>query len=280
MVYYGYRRKRSARRPKRRVRAKRTGLGVKAVKRIAQQVADSGRETKMVNYIVDDFRLASYNIGTFGGSANSLTRLCCTPNTYTNTPATQLSIPSGTGSDERIGNKIEMTGGKIRIMFNAAQQDTIYNPAPQPQIVQVYVGYDKTQAHGIPLANFPDFYMNRDTAVAPTGTLIDTFRTVNTSRYVICYKRTVKIGMANYQGSNNNPAFNYWANNDFKYSARVNIDFTKRMIKSVKYSDQGETIPTGRQLWCWFMVVNPYGAVGVGRPIKVNAECINTYQDA
>lgn len=279
MPVYAKRTKRT-KRGKRGVRGKRSGLGVKAVRAIAKQVAESGRETKMVNYVVSDFQLAAYNVGTFGGSGNSLTRLCVTPQNYTNTPATALTIPSGSGSDERVGNHIEMTGGRLRLMFNGAVQDSIFNPAPAPQIVQVYIGYDKTQPHGIPLANFPDFYMLRDTAVSPTGTILDTFRTVNSNRYVVCYKRTVKVGMASYEGANNNPAYQYWANNDFKYSARVNIDFTKRMLKHVKYSDQSENVPTGRQLWCWIMICNPYGQTGVGRPIKVNAECVNTYKDA
>lgn len=66
MVYNGYRRKRSVRRPKRGVRGKRSGLGVKAVRNIAKEVAKEGRETKTRQYDFLNFPLAAYNVGTSG----------------------------------------------------------------------------------------------------------------------------------------------------------------------------------------------------------------------
>lgn len=280
MVYNGYRRKRGGRRPKRRVYRKRGGLGVKAVRTIAKEVAKEGRETKFKQYDFLNYSLAAYNVGALGGSANSLTRICLTPQNYTNTPASALTIPVGAGSDERIGNKIEMCGGELRMMFNAAPYDATNNPQPEPQIVQVFIGYDKTQAHGIPLANFPDLYTFNDLAISPTGQILDTFRKINTARYVICYRRTVKIGYSGYTGANNQSGQQYFENNDFKYSRKVSIDFTKRMLKNVKFSEDADLVPNGRQLWAWFQVINPYGATGVGRPIELHAECVNKFKDA
>lgn len=280
MPAYATRRGKRTRGGKRRVRGRRGGLGVKAVREIAKQVANEGRETKFKQYDFINFPLASYNVGSYLGSANSFTRMCLTPQNYTNNPGTALTIPVGAGSDERVGNKISMVGGTVRMMFNAAPYDAVQNAAPQPQIITIFVGYDKTQAHGIPLANFPDFYTANDLAISPTGTILDTFRKVNTNRYVICYKRTIKIGNANYEGANNQSGQNYFANNDFKYSQKCTIDFTKRMIKNVKYSEDADMVPNGRQLWMWFAVTNPYGSVGVGRPIELHAECVNKYHDA
>lgn len=117
-------------------------------------------------------------------------------------------------------------------------------------------------------------------AISPTGQILDTFRKVNTARYVICYRRTVKIGYSGYTGANNQSAQNFFENNDFKYSRKVSIDFTKRMLKNVRFSEDADLVPNGRQLWAWFQVINPYGATGVGRPIELHAECVNKFKDA
>ncbi len=281
MVYNGYRRKRTGRVPKRKVYRKRRGLGVKSVKNIARQVAREGREKKRVAFQFFNFALSPYGIGTQNGSINSLTRLPLTPQNYTNTPATLLQIPQGTGSDDRIGNKIRMVSGKLRIMMNPTAQDTTFNTNPIPYIVTVFVGYDKTQAHGIPLSNFPDFYMVGDLAVAPQGNILDTFRKVNTSRYVICYKRTAKIGYSIFSGFGQNQAAQNYANNDFSYTKKMTIDFTKRMLKNVKFTDSSDLVPCGRQLWAWFMIVPADGTVTTNaRAVEIHCENELYYTDA
>ncbi len=266
---------------KRRMRGKRGALGVKAVKDIARQVAREGREKKRVAFQFFNYALSPYGIGNQNGSINSLTRLPLTPQNYTNTPATLLQIPQGTGSDDRIGNKIRMISGKLRIMINPTAQDSTFNVNPIPYIVTVFVGYDKTQAHGIPLSNFPDFYMVGDLAVPPQGNLLDTFRKVNTSRYVICYKRTVKIGYSEAAGFGQNAAAQYFANNDFSFSKKITIDFTKRMLKDVKFTDSSDLVPCGRQLWAWFMIVAADGTVTTNaRAVEIHCENELYYTDA
>lgn len=280
MVYNGYRRKRG-RVPKRKLYRKRGGLGVKSVKNIARQVAREGREKKRVAFQFFNYALSPYGIGNQNASINSLTRLPLTPQNYSNTPATLLQIPQGVGSDDRVGNKIRMITGKLRIMMNPTPQDTTYNLNPIPYIVTVFVGYDKTQAHGIPLSSFPDFYMVGDLAVPPQGNILDTFRKVNTSRYVICYKRTAKIGYSSAPANGQNPAAQYFNNNDFSFSKKMTIDFSKRMLKNVKFTDSSDTVPCGRQLWAWFMIVPADGTVTTNaRAVEIHCENELYYTDA
>lgn len=282
MVYVPRRSRRGARKP--RMRGKRRGMGVKAVKTIARSVVAENRERKYKQFTINNYTLSPYNQGDFNLGANSVSMCCLSP--YDGPavgPSVDLAIAQGVETDQRIGSHIQMKKGIIRLYFSPSYYDATYNFSPQPMLLQVFIGYDRTTGNGQPSATLPDFFESNGNAENPVGWAIDTFRKVNKERYVIFNRRTYKIGNAEYFGNAPQTGQQYFTNNDFKYSIKTSFDYTKHLIKNVKYNKDNAVTntPTTRQLWMWWMIVPSTGAaVGSSRQINLNAECTIEYTDA
>ena len=162
---------------------------------------------------------------------------------------TTLPIPINATSGGRIGNKISFVSGKIRMNFYAAPYDATTNPYPQPCYVLVYVLTRRDTAQGIPTASLPYFYQSGSTAVGPSGYLADKFNVVNNDLYRIYKKYVLKVGPASNTGTGASPGNAYWSNNDYSLNKSLTIDFTKDMIKTVKFNDSASNEPTSRGLW-------------------------------
>lgn len=285
MVYVPKRSRRGrARKP--RVRKRGRGLGVKSVKTIARQVISENRERKLKQFTIVNYALSPYNVGDQILGANTVSMVCLSPNNIPGTsPPADLSIQQGVDSDNRIGSRIEMKSGIARLFLSASSQDSVYNQYPQPMVVQVFVGYDRITSNGQPSASLPQFYEVNGASVPPTGTVLDTFRKINKERYVIFNRRTYKIGNAEYfgagSGAQSTVARQYFTNNDYKFTQRATFDYSKHLIKTVKYSDDGDTTPTTRQVWMWWVITPMTGALtGGGRQITLNMETCVKYTDA
>ncbi len=194
---------------KRKMRSKRGGLGVKAVKDIARSVVTENREKKLKQFTVVNYAISPYNIGDQVLGPSTVSLVCLSPNNIAGTsPPADLSIQQGVDTDNRIGSRIEMKSGVARLFMSANIYDVTYNVAPQPMIVQVFIGYDRTTGNGQPSAALPQFYEVNGVSVSPTGNVLDTFRKINKERYVIFNRRTYKLGNAEYFGSGLRYVFN------------------------------------------------------------------------
>ena len=263
---------------KRKLYRKRRNLGVKAVRKIAEAVVERGRETKLIQKEINAYPIACYQTGN-QGYINSAAMFNVTPfDGALLVPQGIQGITQSAASDGRIGNKVEFVKGTLRMMLSCAGYNSVSNPNPQPTLVKIYIGYDKTKSRGEPDPSLPFFYQQNNSAVPPTTTSLDTFRKVNNDRYVICYQRTVKLGFQETTQPASSSVSNF-ANNDFKFAQRVSIDFTNRMIKHAKFNDNQGT-PTTRGLWCWIMPVPALGQTGIGAPVLMSAQIVCQYKDA
>lgn len=281
MVYVP--RSRKSRAPKRRMRKRGSRMGPKSVKTIARSVMDERLEKKMTTTFVSNYPLSPYNKGDYNLGVNTVSMICLSPNDIAGVfPTAPLEIQQGTASNQRIGQNITMKKGEIRLYFVPNGYNATYNFEPQPMILQCFIGYDKTTGNGQPSAALTNFFLTDGGATNPTGTAMDTFRKVNTSRYAVFNRRTYKIGQAEFFGTGNNPSQQYYTNNDFKYNIKTTFDYTKHLIKTVKYPRGGiDNTPNTRQLWMWWMICPASGLSTTGsRNITVNAECTLRYTDA
>ncbi len=271
---------------KRKMRSKRGGLGVKAVKDIARSVVTENREKKLKQFTVVNYAISPYNIGDQVLGPSTVSLVCLSPNNIAGTsPPADLSIQQGVDTDNRIGSRIEMKSGVARLFMSANIYDVTYNTAPQPMIVQVFIGYDRTTGNGQPSAALPQFYEVNGVSVSPTGNVLDTFRKINKERYVIFNRRTYKLGNAEYFGSGSGTSSTvgrqYYTNNDFKLTQRATFDYTKHLIKTVKYSNDGDTTPSTRQLWMWWIMTPMTGqTTGGARQVTLNMEACVKFTDA
>lgn len=261
----------------RRMYRKRRGMGVKTVAKIAKQVVERGRETKLLQNDILAYDINPYAYGTT--SADTVPFFCLTPNNLVTFPQGLGSLAQGVTQSTRIGNKVEMVKGTLRMQIAANPQDVTYNTNPRPCNVQIFVGYDRLGVNGAIDDSLPAFFQDNSTSHEPTGTNLDLFSKINTDRYVICYKRTLKIGNSEYFGTGSSST-NYYTNNEFKSQRTVNIDFTRRMIKHLRFNDVSGA-PSNRGLYCWILVSAPDGsALSTRQIISVSAQIVNQFKDA
>lgn len=282
MPFYPRRNKPKAKKP---YKPKRKASNQRIAK-IAKQVVSQSREYKLKMFTVSNYAISPYNRGDSTLGANTVSLVCLTPNDIPGTyPTADLAIAQGSDTDERIGSQITMKSGQVRMFLSANVYDVTYNTAPQPMVVQVFIGYDRTTGNGQPSASLPEFFEFNGLASAPTGEILDTFKRINSERYVVVTRRTYKIGNAEYFGSGSGTSSTvgrqYYTNNDYSLSRQVTIDYSKHMIKKVKYVKDGDQTPSTRQLWMWWLMTPMTGqTTGGERQVSVNMECTVKYTDA
>jgi len=240
-------------------------------------------ESKAVQFFQDNVPLSDYATGAYLGSPNSMLMSPLTPDSFI-TP-----IALGNASNQRIGNKIRLSKVTLRGMLNprtyqtANSSESPSNNAPEPFLVKMWIGYQKDSAYNEIDAALPNFFQEGNTSAAPTGTLMDTFRRINTDKYVIVATRTFKVGpqqitlTQNATVSANNQ--NY-SNNEFKFCQMFSFDVTKYCPKIIKYNDTNNQ-PNARGLYWFLEAVNITGEKFVtGRfPAEVSYEIDIQYKD-
>lgn len=241
-------------------------------------------ETKSIQFYQDNIPVSDYPTGAYLGTASTMFVGVLTPDSFL-TP-----IALGTSSSQRIGNKITLSKVTLRGMItprtyqSTNTEESPYNNAPEPFLFKMWIGYQKATAYNEPDSGFAGFFQEGGTSATPTGTLMDTFRKINTDKYTIVATRTFKVGPQSIITSQNTPVNannqNY-ANNDFKFCQRFSFDVTKHCVKTVKYNDTNNQ-PNTRGLFWWVEAINTTGTNFVaGRfPAEMNYEVDIQYKDA
>jgi len=213
-------------------------------------------ETKSIQTFINQSNLTTYYNGNDGG-ANSMLPIILSAN------STNLSISQGTASDQRIGNRVEFVSGRIKLDFWSAPYDATNNPFPMPCVVKIWIATRRDLALQQPASSLPSFFQNGSTATNPSGYLQDLTRPINTDLYRVYKSYTFKIGNSAYTGSGSSAGNSFFASNDFKLNKRLNINYTKYLIKNGKYNDSTNT-PVNRGL---YMFMCCYSANNVGMAV-------------
>lgn len=245
-----------------------------------QAVIKRNAETKSIQFFIDNTAVSDYKTGQPAFGPNSMTVIPLTPDGFF------MPISQGAGQAQRIGNQIALSKVTLRGIinartFNTDEDDT--NNEPMPFLFKMWIGYQKDTALNYVDGQLPQFFQSGGTSVDPDGTLMDTFRKVNTDKYVVVATRTFKVGaesIINSQATTANSYNQLYANNDFKFVQQFSIDVTKHCVKNVKYNDTG-LAPMTRGLYWWYEAINPVGVnMTVNRfPCNLSYEIDVQYKD-
>uniref|UniRef100_UPI004047FA97 hypothetical protein n=1 Tax=Polynucleobacter sp. TaxID=2029855 RepID=UPI004047FA97 len=248
-----------------------------------QSVIKRTAETKSIQFYQDNIPVSDYPTGAWLGSPAQLLTLPLTPDQYI-TPISQ-----GNSAQQRVGNKIMLTKVALRGMITPRTYQTTNttespsNNAPEPFLFKIWIGYQKDTAYNEVSASLPGFFQEGSASVAPSGTLMDVFRKINTDKYRVVATRTFKVGPQSIVTTQNGTVTannqNY-ANNDFKFCQQFSIDVTKYCVKVLKYNDTNNQ-PNTRGLYWWVEALDPTGvSFTAGRfPASLSYELNIEYQD-
>lgn len=238
---------------------------VKAVKKIVKREIARASENKII-YDRGNQRI----IGSGNNSFIDSSILPVSPGVNAN-----MNITSGTTRVGRVGNKVTTRSHSASVIYYPVPYDAVNNPVPVPQILDVYLFYDKQNPTGFlsgsstpptPAANGDFFYIDGNTS-GTTGfsnNLGDHEKMPNTSRYRVFWKKTYKIGYASAGGLGTNPAGEFYSNNDFKFTAEDKYDLKKHYVKTVTYPDGTTPFPRNHGLWLLFVAMRADGGSSAG----------------
>lgn len=219
----------------------------KALKALVNKVVDRNEERKESNI----YSLGTPIIPTSNASwAASSVRLC---------PGTSgFPIPNGTGQGNRIGNRITVKKAWVKGIIHPTIHDNVTNPLPQPMQIRMLIFKDKFRPTTQPSALSLDLFQTGSSSIGPQNDLVDCILDPNRDRYQVYHDQILKLGTSNYEGTGASPTQQFWANNDFSYNVKFNVDITRFLPKHIVFNDV-ETDPMSDGLWMIFLPVRAAG---------------------
>lgn len=170
------------------------------------------------------------------------------------------AIARGTDQGNRVGNIVKTHKCTLRMTLfaNPAFGDTTnYNACPlyvTIWIVSLMPHLDDTLT-SLTNVTTNTFFQASGSAAGFDGTLADTIKVPNKDQVRVYMRKTVKLGMGNYNSAtgagsanNNSQQFN---NNDFSMSKALVMDITKHMPTYQKFND-GDNMTIERRRWLFF----------------------------
>jgi len=192
------------------------------------------------------------------------------------------SISQGIGQGARIGNQIKTRKCYLSYVLRANQYDATNNPAPLPCQIMLMLGLVKNTPSFAPAAvDFGQLFQNGSGVAAPVGTLRDLVSVINRDYWIIKKRWFHKIGYSTSEGTGNQPANHFFANNDFKLNEVRKLDITKFVPATYQFNDGGIS-PTSRNLFFMYEAVAASGEQlpSTRVPISIDYWIDYHYEDA
>lgn len=222
-------RKRVVRKSRRVVSRRKSSVGV-AVKKYVKRAIHANVENKRALYN------ASFSVGNIGNSSTLYARPL--------TPAAGfLTINSGTGQGDKIGNRCKTMKAMLRYTLFPLGYDAVSNPLPIPQEVLIIIGYAKQTPCTIPTGvQVGSLFQNGSASSPPQGDLGDLIQPYNHDVWTIKKVIRHKIGNGAVEGTGANFGNQFYNNNDFKLNAYRSINITDIYPKNLIFNDGGNNL--------------------------------------
>jgi len=243
-----------------------------AVKQYVKKQIDANIEDSSFQYLNTGANIYPSNAGaSFNNSAIPLSPY-----------STFIQIGQGTGGGTRDKNEIKIKKAVLTGIIHPTAYDATLNNSPAPVEVIMWLLYDKTNPTQVPIMGTNDFLQNGPSSLKLQNTLTDLIYPVNEDRWCIKAKRTFKLGFSAYENvTGGNAPAQYFSNNDFKFNCKFKIDYTKHLVKHVKFNDTINT-PSTRGLFWVITYVDALGRVIAANQIMAQMEYVIDikYEDA
>lgn len=176
-----------------------------------------------------------------------------------------LQVTQGSGQGERIGNKLEVSSLKLRMVYTPRPYNVTTNPAPQPQMIKMFLvnGRTSTNYNLRPtVGTMATFFQEGNSFAPPSNNLFDMIEDVNKDSWNIYATKTIKLGCSSYDGTGSLAASQYFQNNDYKLNHLISWDITKHIPKQVTFNDTA-IAASSRNLFLVILTANADGSAPV-----------------
>lgn len=191
-------------------------------------------------------------------------------------------LANGIGQDQRIGDRVTIKATYLDFIITANGYNASTNPAPQAQVVTVWVVRPKSGARlGLPStdilagsANCKLFEFQSNAESGLEGRLTDMIRKVDTDNYKVLARRTYKIG---YQGSlSTTNVVQSFQQNDFQQFAKDRIK-----LRPEDWRVNRQEVYEGLPVYMFVTSVNADGTLANAAyiPVSFNFNCSVYYTD-
>lgn len=230
-----------------RMRVKRSANLVPTVKNLVKSEIRKIEEVKSVQYLKQNQLCVS---------ANNTANWTSTFFPISLSDATGVSVNQGAGAAGRIGNRIRTRKVMFRGIFVPLPYQASFNLTPQPYEVTMWIVTDKTNPTLVP--DGTNLLQLGNTSIGPQGIMLDSISPVNTDKYQLHARHVFKLGTAVSDGTGNQAGYQSFANNDFSYNCKFDLDVTRFMPTNVLFND-ATTLPTTKGV---FVLISVGAAVG------------------
>lgn len=194
-------------------------------------------------------------------------------------PTALYALPNptqGVGSNNRIGQCINLMKSKIDMIFNLLPYNVTTNPTPTVQLVKLWLCSCKsvnTNSIGSTsiLTNF--FEGTGGVSVGSQNTTLDMLLTVNQDAWTVYETRYFKLGASN----NSTPISNsgYFDNSPMSKKVSFNIN---KYVKRLRYDST--SVPNNRNLFIVMMTCNADGTTSGSQAVEYHYNARWEFEDA
>lgn len=161
-----------------------------SIKSKTKTSAKGSKQVKLVRLVRSEERLYI----TYGANQSLVTSVSAIPAYINLCP----SIANGGGQPGRIGNRINMTGGKLRLSMNLLPYNATTNPNAPPIYLRCLVVSSKS-ANTSNLGSTSvgsDLFMSTGTVVGPQNNVLDIVLPINRESWTVYHDSVRKLGVA------------------------------------------------------------------------------------
>jgi len=195
--------------------------------------------------------------------------------------AQNLDITQGTGVANRIGNSIKTRSGYFRAVLYPAPYHATLNPNPRPVIVTQWVFKLKsgvTDSTGSVMGILLNtFFKDQNSTVGTYNSLTDSVLKVNPDYINLLSRKSYKLGYSSDAGTGAVPAYQNYANNDYKHNHIIRMSTTRFLRKQIRYTDNNAQPLTGTT-WMVFTCAYADGSTMPSTHVPAYINWENDYQ--
>jgi len=186
------------------------------------------------------------------------------------------TLVQGVGSSQRIGNKVKIVKGNMRLALNLLPYNVNTNPHACPAWVKIWICSQKTTNSNSFTAT-SNFFQINNAAIGFQGQALDMVFPVNDDIITIHTKRQFKLGCGG--TSNTFPGSNVSAFDNSSYCKYLDIPLGK-YYKQLRFDDTASNLPINTNLWFVIQVVPANGQALSGQMANINYALELLYEDA